>query len=499
MPDAIPDAMPDAMSDASAALLAAWHLGLRELLLLTAVAIAVSGLDDLFIDVVYFTRVLWRRLTVYSRHRRATAQSLRRADPAPMAILVPAWDESAVIGAMLTATLARLDYPHYRLFVGVYPNDPAGRAAVGRVHDRRVEMVVCSRPGPTTKADCLNHLWAAALGHEASSGERFKAIVLHDAEDVVHPQELWVFDALVPRLALVQLPVLPLPDRDSRWVSGHYLDEFAENHTKDMVVREALGAAVPSAGVACAFDRDCLARIAAGRDDAGPFDAESLTEDYELGHRIKAMGGRAGLVRVYSGDERVVVSTREHFPATFDAALRQKSRWLIGIALSGWDRLGWQGGLGSRYMLLRDRKALPVALFTAMGYALAALVAVDWAVRRQWPAAAALPPLVGPGLARLLWANAGLLGWRLLLRAGFTAHAHGMAEGILAIPRSLASNIINAAAAWAAIRRYRAIVAGRDQQRWDKTAHRFPAGEAMAAVSPFAETLPVSPVAAAAE
>jgi adsorption protein B len=484
------------MADASATLLAAWHLGLRELLMLTTVAITVSGLDDLFIDLVYFTRTAWRRLTIYARHRRATAQSLRRSDPAPIAILVPAWDEAAVIGTMLAATLARLDYPRYRLFVGVYPNDPAGQAAVGRVRDARLEMVLCSRPGPTTKADCLNHLWAAALAHEARCGERFKAMVLHDAEDVVHPQELWVFDALVPRLALVQLPVLPLPDRGSRWVSGHYLDEFAENHTKDMVVREALGAAVPSAGVACAFDRECLARIAASRSD-GPFDAESLTEDYELGHRIKALGGRAGLVRVRSGDERVVVATREHFPATFDAALRQKSRWLVGIALSGWDRLGWQGGLGSRYMLLRDRKAMPVALLTALGYAVAALVAADWLLRRQWSAAAAMPPLVGGGLAALLWGNAGLLAWRLVLRAGFTAHAHGFAEGLLAIPRALASNIINAAAAWAAIHRYRDIVAGRRRQHWDKTAHRFPASDAPAAASPFAEALP--PLAAAAE
>lgn len=130
---------------------------------------------------------------------------------------------------------------------------------------------------------------------------------------------------------MVQLPVMPLPDPRSRWVSGHYLDEFAESHAKDLVVREALRAAVPSAGVACAIDRQFLGRIAAA--NGTPFDARCLTEDYELGHRIKALGGRGALVRVRSGDDRVVVATREHFPATFDAAVRQKSRWLTGIAL----------------------------------------------------------------------------------------------------------------------------------------------------------------------
>jgi adsorption protein B len=41
--------------------------------------------------------------------------------------------------------------------------------------------------GPTTKADCLNHLYDALLAYETSSGRSPVAVVLHDAEDVVHP------------------------------------------------------------------------------------------------------------------------------------------------------------------------------------------------------------------------------------------------------------------------------------------------------------------------
>jgi bacteriophage N4 adsorption protein B len=461
------------MTAADATLLAAWHIGLRELLLVLALGIALSGVDDLFIDLLYFARTLWRRLTIYRRHDRATAQSLRRADPQPIAIIVPAWDESAVIGAMLANMLARLDYPHFRVFVGLYPNDPAGLAVVSAIDDPRLEAIVCARPGPTTKADCLNHLWAAVVDRETTTGALFKAVVLHDAEDVVHPQELWIYDALIPRLAMVQLPVMPLPDPRSRWVSGHYLDEFAESHAKDLVVREALGAAVPSAGVACAIDRQMLGRIA---DAAGgqPFDARCLTEDYELGHRIKALGGRGALVRVRSGSEAVVVATREHFPANFDAAVRQKSRWLTGIALAGWDRLGWPGGLADRYMLLRDRKALLASMLTIIAYVAAVLVLVDWAVRRSLPGAAELPPLMTPALTALLWFNAAMLGWRLLMRAGFTAHAYGRNEALRAVPRALASNVINAAAAWAAIGRYRKAMRDGATLSWDKTAHQFP-------------------------
>ena len=71
--------------------------------------------------------------------------------------------------------------------------------------------------------------------------------------------------ALIERFDLVQLPVLPLIVPGSRWVSGHYCDEFAEAHGKQLVVREAIGAGMPSAGVGCALSRSIVQAMA----DAG--------------------------------------------------------------------------------------------------------------------------------------------------------------------------------------------------------------------------------------
>ena len=344
--------------------LAAFHNTTREALGFVSAGLALSSLDGIVVDAAFFGRLAWRRGTIYRRHPRAQADRLR-GDGGAMAIIVPAWDEAAVIGPMLRALVAGLDYPDYRVFVGVYPNDPATRAEIEAVGDARIEVVTCTRPGPTTKADCLNHLWRAVVAAERSSGRTFKALVLHDAEDVVDPLELRVFDHLVPRLAMVQLPVIPLADPASRWISGHYLDEFAESHLKDVVIREGLGAAVPSAGVACAIERGMLGRIA---DAAGgtPFDPACLTEDYELGLRIKRLGGRTALARI-ARPGGGVVATREHFPDSLDRAVRQKTRWLLGIALNGWDRLGWQGGWPDRLMLLRDRKAIVAALLGMCG------------------------------------------------------------------------------------------------------------------------------------
>ena len=239
-----------------------------EIALFAAVGGLLFALDDLLVDLIYFARAGWRSLTVYSRYPRAFADALPRpSSPGRLAVLIPAWDEAAVIGDMLRATLARFDHDDYRLYVGHYRNDPATAAAIAArrrpAHPRRSRSPL---DGPTTKADCLNHLYRALAADEAAGAPRAKAIVLHDAEDLVHPLELRLFDRLVERAALVQLPVLPLPDPASRWISGHYADEFAESHIKELVVREAVGAAIPLAGVGCAIERGALDRLAAAHD-----------------------------------------------------------------------------------------------------------------------------------------------------------------------------------------------------------------------------------------
>jgi adsorption protein B len=302
------------------------------------------------------------------------------------------------------------------------------------------------------------------LADEAGGGRPVKAVVLHDAEDVVHSAELALFDALIERHDLVQLPVVPLIDPNSPFVSGHYLDEFTEAHSKELVVRAAIGAGLPSAGVGCAIAREALAALTELR--GAPFDPDSLTEDYELGLRLHMMGRSAAFVRLPAGPDRPVVATREYFPATREAAVAQKARWLAGIALAGWDRLGWSGGLAERWMRLRDRQSLLAALLLAAAYLALALWVVLLLV-----AMAGGPPLppFGPGLQALLAVNSALLLWRLGMRFGFVAAAHGWREGVRSLPRTVTGNIIAMMAARRALARY---LAGRNS--WDKTAHAFP-------------------------
>lgn len=142
----------------------------QEILLFAAVGLAIGGLDDLLVDLVYFARRFWRSLTVYTRHARMTTASLPSSvRPGRIAIFVPAWQEAEVIGPMLRHAVGAWAGSDYRLFVGVYPNDPPTLAAILPVATDEPHIIIGmnARPGPTTKADCLNGLWRAMRAEEA--------------------------------------------------------------------------------------------------------------------------------------------------------------------------------------------------------------------------------------------------------------------------------------------------------------------------------------------
>lgn len=439
---------------------------MHETMLFAACGFLLLGFSDLTVDIIWIARKARRGL---GRGQMLCADGVPAArSPGLMAVFIPAWDESFVIGDMIANSLRTFGSGDYVLFVGAYPNDPDTIAVVQSIADTRVRLVVGDVDGPTTKADCLNRLWLALGEEEARSGRRAKAIILHDAEDVVHPAELKLFDRLIEEYDLVQLPVLPLIGGASA-ISKTYADEFAESHGKELVVRQALGASIPSAGVGCAFARNALERVA---DESGrPFASDSLTEDYELGLRLHAAGARSTFVRLRGAPNAPIVSTREYFPGTIREAVSQRSRWMAGIALIGWDRLGWSGGLAERWMRLRDRQSLLASLLICAAY----LSALLWGVL-QTRALLIGDPIETPdgALGILLSVNFYILAWRLAIRAAFVTRAYGWREGLKSAPRLLLSNLITVWSAQRAIYRYLTI-RRTGLTQWDKTAHRFPA------------------------
>tara|TARA_R110002110_G_scaffold2077_6_gene9461 strand:+ start:599 stop:2032 length:1434 start_codon:yes stop_codon:yes gene_type:complete len=443
----------------------------KELLLFASLSFLVGSVDDLLFDGLWIFHSLRRKLLVYSRYQKATVESLSPAESdRRMAIFVPAWQEAPVIGAMLQRCLRQWTARTYRIYVGCYPNDPETIAAVAAASSgsEKVRLVICRADGPTTKADCLNHLWDALCRDEIEEQANFAAVILHDAEDIVHPQALRLFAHLIDKAALIQLPVIPRRAKRSRWVAGHYGDEFAEMHGKQMVLREALGASIPSAGVGCAFARDALQKLSA-QTHGKPFDAQSMTEDYELGLHLTG-GEKRGIFARMRDARGQWVATQEFFPDKLEDAIRQKSRWMAGISLSGWDRLGWQHDWRENWMRLRDRKASFAAIVLAIAYV--AILLTGLLLLVDGTGSYRLQP-VSPFLKFLLYLNGGFLLWRLMMKASFVFALYGLREAILSIPRTAVANLINIMAVWRALSQYVRQLAGRPAQ-WEKTRHFYP-------------------------
>lgn len=397
-------------------------------------------------------------------------------------MLIPAWHEAAVIGQTIRHLLDTWPQGPLRLYVGCYRNDPAtiGAAIAAAQGDPRFRLVIHGREGPTTKADCLNRLFAALTLDEERAQQRFAMLVFHDAEDMVDPGALGLLDETIAGGAdFVQLPVEPLVPRQRAWlarhIGAHYCEEFAEAHGKALVVRDALGAGLPGAGVGCATSRRALdwlvlrQRAENGIAPGGPalpFASDSLTEDYELGLAIAAAGGRCRFVRARGEDGRLI-ATRAFFPHRFDTVIRQKARWVLGISLLGWDRVGWAGGLSEYWMRFRDRRGPLTALVLLVGYTLVMLTGL---MGLMIAFGFAEPPPITPLLAVVLGANAAAFAWRIAMRFAFTAREYGLAEGVWAVLRLPLANVIAIIAGRRAVFAYARTLRG-SAAAWDKTDH----------------------------
>ena len=482
------------MSDAIAYLLVAC----KALSAVVGVLFVISGIDDLFIDICYLLRVLYKRVFVTPRYPALREQQLLARPEQPIAVMIPAWHESSVIRQMLESTRGRVDYTNYVIFVGTYPNDPATAREVEAVGEigARVVRVTVPHDGPTNKADCLNWIYHAIRRHEAAEGIAFQIFVMQDCEDVIHPLCYRLFNYLIPRKDMVQLPVLSLERRWSEFTGSHYLDEFAQQHYKDLVVRELLDRSLPAAGVGVAFSRRALAAVAAGN-HGEIFSTRSLTEDYDFGFRLKRLGMRQIFVKfeverdVIRGDAgsgtrrtrrvRELVGVREYFPATLRSAIRQKSRWVVGIGMQGWSQLGWSSDWRTNYMLYRDRKSLVTNLATVAAYAVVFVVLSVWVMQWLWPDGYRFPPIVqrGSTLWYMLLANCAFLSLRILQRAYCVWRLHGCQQAALSIPRMAWSNVVNFAATVRAIRLYLRYLRTGQAIAWDKTDHIYPASESI--------------------
>jgi len=304
--------------------------------------------------------------------------------------------------------------------------------------------------------------------------------------------ELRLFNYLVGRKDLIQVPVYPFERKWYDFVGMHYIDEFTELHAKDVPVREAIVGQVPSAGVGTCFSRRAIETLLVDGDGIA-FDTQSLTEDYDIGFRLKAHGLEEVFVRFSVLDEskslwkktRIfgqnfressIICVREFFPNKIATAVRQKSRWIIGIVFQGYVTHGWTSDWRLNYFLWRDRKGVLTNFFSFAANILLFQLLLIWLYQTFWPDAYRFLSIFEESelLVLLLWVNALFMTNRIFQRTIFVTQYYGLFQGLLSLPRMLLGNLINFLANWRAIKQV--IQQGNPRRvAWDKTTHDFPA------------------------
>lgn len=426
-------------------------------------------LDDLFIDAV----ALFRRL----KPRRLTTGELAVMQLTPqkhIAIMIANWKEAEVIAPMIRGNLRGLKYKNYTFFLGVYPNDTDTWAEARRLEElypHKVVVVVNSSPGPTSKGQMLNEIARKILDSERETGKHFDLFLMQDSEDVLHPYSLSLMNHFSAQSDFIQIPVFSFDVEKRSLVAGVYVDEFSESHTKDLLVRQELGAAIPSAGVGTLLSRRLM--ITTLLQQGGQFLKEdTLTEDYHLGIMTKVMGFESRFLCVQIENENgksEFVATREYFPSNFYASIRQKSRWTLGIAYQGLKNIQWHGSVVDRYFLMRDRKGplnsllvilSAVVLFGLLGYRM---------ISGQIPGM--LNHVVFDVLVALNFFN---MAMRVLQRMWAVRRVNGVSQACMVPVRWLVANVVNVAATVKAHRTYQRSLRTGERPVWIKTDHRLP-------------------------
>ena len=454
------------------------------------VAIIIYSLDDVVVDIIYWAMRISG--TIHAERSHLSEQALLEQPQRPLAVMVPAWREEAVIYDMLKTNAGYSATTVF--FVGAYPNDAATQREVLRAAaelPENVRLVIGPHDGPTTKADCLNAVIAEIGKYEKDSNIEFQGFVLHDSEDVIHPLEFPLFSALIATFDFIQIPVYSFRRTLLQMTAGTYMDEFAEFHSKDLFVRQRLTGVIPCAGVAACFSRRAIEALKSWR-QGEVFDPVALTEDYDVAFAMKSLGLKSAFILneapytldIPRGTDQVqriatplAIAAREHFPSDYRAAYRQRARWLLGIGFQGASKLGWGNTLTERLFFLRDRKGILSGIIAVVAYFLAfdaVAILVLGTVSEEWRIAGYA--MLDPTLRVVFFINILLLINRLIQRMIFTRSIYGFGQGLMAAPRVVFSNFINFSAALRALYIFvwRHKVRGQPLN-WDKTSHTIPA------------------------
>ena len=228
-------------------------------------------------------------------------------------VLVPAYHEPQVC-ERLVANLRKIEYPHDRLEILLLLEEDdsatieAATKAVGDVGDIRIVRVPTREP--RTKPKALNY------GLTLSRGS---LITIYDAEDRPDPLQLrkaaLALAAAPPDVACMQAQLTffnPTQNLITKWFSIEYSMWFSQL----LPGLAQLDAPIPLGGTSNHFRREVLLELNA-------WDPFNVTEDADLGVRMRRHGYRSGVIDSV---------TEEEANSDFINWVKQRSRWYKGYA-----------------------------------------------------------------------------------------------------------------------------------------------------------------------
>lgn len=445
-------------------------MNLIELLLLfSVISMSLLALDDFTIDILRF---------IYKAHPQkltlALKQTLLTSPQKNIAILVANWKEEDVIEHMVLGNLQNVDYQNFHFFLGVYPNDAATLAVAKRLSEQhpRVHAVINPKPGPTSKGQMLNVVARQIFSSEESLKISFDIFLMHDSEDVIHPLSLPLINTFINNSDFIQIPVYSF-DRSLQEIIGNtYSDEFSEHHTGEMLLRSKMGLVLPSAGTGTALSRRLMLKLMEVN-KGGYLRESALTEDYFLGHSVHLLKMRALFLCFYenqTNNQRNFIATREYFPNSIKASIKQKTRWSIGIIFQGIEFLGWNGSPLNKYFLWRDRRGLINSFVVTFAF----MFLIFFAYRQ----ALGYSPL---SIENNNWFNSLLIFnfFAFIIRIYHRMFAvyivHNLKTALMTPVRWWLANFINTVATYRALMQYTISKSRNKALSWSKTEHSLPA------------------------
>lgn len=266
------------------------------------------------LTMLYFFTLLFRLLALLRPATQNEAQitpALRQDGDLPVyTILVALYREDAVVEQLMDA-LERLDWPKSRLDIKLVceADDGATIAAIESTNPGpHVEVIRVPPSLPRTKPKALTYALAGARG---------AFVVVYDAEDRPHPQQLReahdAFRGQPEQVACLQAPLI-ISNARASWLSACFALEYSGLFRCMLPALAARRLPLPLGGTSNHFRTAALRRI-------GAWDPYNVTEDADIGLRLHRLGYRCGVIRR---------QTLEDAPTSLSVWLNQRTRWYKG-------------------------------------------------------------------------------------------------------------------------------------------------------------------------